>query len=228
MIKSAGKGSAVVLWDREDYIKEAEKQLGDEEVYEEVSNDAAPLLKTINEVNAKIRKRGDLKRDNLDYFMKDTKFARLYLLPKIHKRLHNVPYRPVISSSGYYTENISSFLDHHLQPLTQAVKSCIKYTNEFLKKLRSLPKLSDGIISCTMDVAGLYPNIPYEEGLSVLRKRLKTRKEKHVATDTITDLAEVVLKITYLHSGKRHLSKNGGLLLVRNLHLRIAFYLWHN
>ena len=135
VIKSADKGSAVVVWDREDYIKEAEKQLGDEEVYEEVSNDAAPLLKTINGVIAKIRKRGDLKRDTLDYFiMKDPKFARLYLLPKIYKRLHTVPGRPVISNSGYYTENISSFLDHHLQPLAQATKSYIKDTNEFLKK----------------------------------------------------------------------------------------------
>ena len=53
VIKSADKGSAVVLWDREDYIKQAEKQLGDEEVYEEVSNDAAPLLKTINGVIAR-------------------------------------------------------------------------------------------------------------------------------------------------------------------------------
>ena len=33
----------VVVWDREDYITEAEKQLGDAEVYEEVSNDATPL-----------------------------------------------------------------------------------------------------------------------------------------------------------------------------------------
>ena len=108
VIKSADKGSAVVVWDREDYIKEAEKQLDDEEIYEEVSNDAAPLLKIINGVIAKIRKRGDLKRDTLDYFiMKDPKLARFYLLPKIHKRLHNVLGRPVISNSGYYTENIS-------------------------------------------------------------------------------------------------------------------------
>ena len=86
VIKSADKGSAVVVWDREDYIKEAEKQLGDEEVYEEVSNDAAPLLKTINGVIAKIRKRSDLKRDTLDYFiMKDPKFARFYLLLKFIK-----------------------------------------------------------------------------------------------------------------------------------------------
>ena len=50
------------MWDREDCRIEAEKQLGDEEVYEEVSNNATPLLKT-NAVIAKIRKWGDLKRD---------------------------------------------------------------------------------------------------------------------------------------------------------------------
>ena len=205
VIKSADKGSAVVVWDREDYIKEAEKQLGDEQVYEEVSNDAAPLLKTINEVIAKTRKLGVLKRDTLDYFIKESKFARFYLLPKIHKRLHNVPGRPVISNSGYYTENISSFLDHHLQPLAQAVKSYIKDTNEFLKKLRSLPKLPDGIILCKMDVVGLYPNIPHEEGLFALRKRLEIRKEKYVSTDTMIDLAKVVLKNNIFTFGKKTL-----------------------
>ena len=160
VIKSADKGSVVVVWDREEYIKEAEKHLGDEEVYEEVFNDAAPLLKIINGVIAKIRKQGDLKRDTLDYFiMKDPKFARFYLLPKFHKRLHNVPGRAVISNSGYYTENISSFLEPHFQPLAQAVKSYIKDTNVFLKKFRSLPKLPDDIILCTMDVVGLYSNM---------------------------------------------------------------------
>ena len=44
-IKSADKSAVVVVWDREDYIIEAEKQLGDEEVYEEVSNDAVALQK---------------------------------------------------------------------------------------------------------------------------------------------------------------------------------------
>ena len=30
VIKSANKGSAVVVWDRDDYIKEAQKRLGNE------------------------------------------------------------------------------------------------------------------------------------------------------------------------------------------------------
>ena len=45
----------------------------------------------------KIRIRGDLSNDILNYFpVKDPKFARFYLLPKIRKRLPNVPGRPVM------------------------------------------------------------------------------------------------------------------------------------
>ena len=111
-----------------------------------------------------------MKKETIKYFeVKDPKFARFYLLPNTHKRLKNVHGRPVISNCGYYMENISAFLDFHLQPLAQAVKSYIKDTNDFLKKLHSLPKLPD-IILCTIDATGLYPNIPHKEGLSALRK----------------------------------------------------------
>ena len=141
-------------------------------------NDPGPLISTIHEAIEKIRKRGNLNADTIKYFMlKDPKFARFYLLPKIHKRLHDVLGRPVISNCGYYTENISSFLDFHSQPLAKEVKSYIKDTNDFLKKLRSLPDLSDYIILCTVDVVGLYPNIPHDEGMSVLRKQLDLRQE---------------------------------------------------
>ena len=101
VIKGADKGSAVVVWDRDDYIQEAEKQLGDKEIYEEACNDPQPLIDTIHRAVEKVRKRGDL---FAKYFMvKDPKFARFYLLPKIHKRLENVPGRPVISNCGFYT-----------------------------------------------------------------------------------------------------------------------------
>ena len=47
--------------DREDYIKEAKKQLGDSDVHEEVPNDPEPLISTIHRTIEKIGKRGDLK-----------------------------------------------------------------------------------------------------------------------------------------------------------------------
>ena len=56
-----------------------------------------------------IRIQGDLANYTLNYFLvKDPKFARFYLLPKIQKRLH-VPGRPIISNRGFCTGNISHF-----------------------------------------------------------------------------------------------------------------------
>ena len=46
-----------------------------------------------------ISKKGDVCTDNLNYFLiKDFKFGRFYLLPKIKKRLYNVRGRLVISN----------------------------------------------------------------------------------------------------------------------------------
>ena len=47
IIKGADKGSAVVVWDRDDYLKEASKQLEDKDVYEKVQNDPSILINTI-------------------------------------------------------------------------------------------------------------------------------------------------------------------------------------
>ena len=116
------------------------------------------------------------------------------MLPKIQKRLHDVPGRPVISNCGYYTENISSFLDNHLQPLAQKFKSYIKDTNHFLNRLSSLGKLPQGVILCTVDVVGLYPNIPHTEGLTSRRRVLELRDNKQISSDTLIELTEIVLK----------------------------------
>ena len=143
----------------------------------------------------RIRIRGDLTNDTLNHFLvKDPKFAKFYLLPKIHKRLHNVPGRSTVSNFGFYTENISPFLDHHLQPIAQKVNSFIKDTNHFLWKIKSLGQLPEGVILCTVDDIGLYPNIPHEEGLTSLRRFLDARTEKKVTTETLVELAEIVLK----------------------------------
>ena len=162
---------------------------------EEVSNDPNVLVNTIIKALEKIRLRGDLFGDTLNYFVVEvSKIARFYLLPKIHKRLHNVPGRPVISNCSFYTENISSFLDYHLQPLAQKVKSYIKKTNYFLDKIKKLGSLPDEAILCTMDIVGLYPNITHGKGLASLCRVLETKDNKQISGDTLTEHAKVVLK----------------------------------
>ena len=60
VIKGADKGSAVAVWNREDYIKEIENKLGDLNIYEEVPNDAKPLMNIVLNSLENIHKRGDV------------------------------------------------------------------------------------------------------------------------------------------------------------------------
>ena len=102
--------------------------------------------------------------------------------------------RPVISNSGFYTENISSFIECHFKPLAQNVKSYIRNTNDFLSKLASLSPLPHNIILRTIDFVALYPNIPNNEGLIAMREALDLRKDKRISAESLTEFAERVLK----------------------------------
>ena len=68
-------------------------------------------MKIIKSVLRKRSNRDDINDETLDYFLVNkAKLGRFYLLPKIHKRLLNVPGRPVIFNSSYFTENYFLFL----------------------------------------------------------------------------------------------------------------------
>ena len=69
----------------------------------------------------RLKKKRGITEKKKNYFKlnseKFTNVGKLYLLPNTHKRLSNLLGHPVILSSGILTENVSEFLDHHLQPV---------------------------------------------------------------------------------------------------------------
>ena len=199
IIKAADKGSAIVVWDKEDYMKDAHSQLLDTQVYTKINEGGLPKMEDIVKSGlSRIRERRDISVGTMDYFLiNNPRLGRFYLLPKIHKRMNKIPGRPVISNTRYYTENISEFLDFHLQPLSKKVASFVRDTNDFLRKIRDLGDLTENAILCTADVVGLYPNIPNDEGLNVLFNALEKREEKNISTETIFELANFVLKNNY-------------------------------
>ena len=91
----------------------------------------------------------------------------MYLLPKIHKRLVNIPGGLIISNCNTPTERASEFLDHHLQLTMKSGMSYIKDTNDFLSKLKNLEKVPGNAILFTADDVALYSSIPHNEGLEV-------------------------------------------------------------
>ena len=98
VIKPADKASAVVVWERNDYLKEAERQLSDEKTYEEMrikEKDQVELVEKSNDLFSNLRRKNVITENENNYFRfnfkKATNLGKLYLLPKIHKDLCKIP-----------------------------------------------------------------------------------------------------------------------------------------
>ena len=217
VIKKADKGSCVVVWDRGNYLLEAEKQLGDRYVYKDISFNEKLLtdsVKSSNQIFHSLKRKGSISDKQLKNFLYNyknaTNLGKLYLLHKIHKHLSSVPGRPVIPNCGTPTQRASEFLDHHLKPVMQNGKSYIRDSSDFISKIKDLNNIPQGAVLVTADVVGLYLSIPHDLGLKSLREVLKKRKLKPVSTDDLVRMAEFVLQNNYFEfSGEIKLQISG-------------------
>ena len=112
VIKKADKGSCIVVWDRNDYLREAEKQLKDQNVHRKVDFKDKTLSQFVdcsNRFFRNLKMKGHIMEKELKYFSyefkKSCNLGKLYLLPEIHKSPKNVPGRPVISNCSTPSEN---------------------------------------------------------------------------------------------------------------------------
>ena len=141
------------MWDPRDHVMKAEKQLNDTKVYKNIS-DSKDLIPKLTEKSNKIFKslklRGFVSEKQLHYFHFDFKktcnLGKLYLLPKIHKRMFNVPGRPILSNYGTPTEKVSEFLDSRLQPIMRKGLSYIKDSGDFISKIKRIGSVPDNAI----------------------------------------------------------------------------------
>ena len=88
-------------------------------------------------------------------------------LPKIHKA--NNPGRPVISSSNCCTSRISEFVDYYLQPEVKKLKSYVKDTTDFIKKIEAMDHVGADSYLVSLDVCSLYTHIPHKEGIEAVK-----------------------------------------------------------
>ncbi|KAJ8032026.1 hypothetical protein HOLleu_25430 [Holothuria leucospilota] len=194
VIREADKGSAVVVMDRDLYIKEGYRQLDDPQVYERVSE--AVLSDIESEIAALAGKlyRADILTEDMFKFAirTDTRPARFYLLPKVHKP--GVPGRPVVSACGSATEGLSEIVDHFLQPFVPSIPSYIKDTEDFIRKVHGLGPIPHDAFLVTIDVVDLYPSILHNDGISALRTFLSERHVPRASVNGICDMCEIVLK----------------------------------
>ena len=150
VIKQADKGYCVVVWFRDDYIKEANKQLEGKTVYKDIKfkeTILSDLVDKSNRIFISLYTCKFITEKKLKYVSYDFKKVipiKLYLLPKIHKRLYNMPGRHVISNCGAPTEKASEFLDFYSKPLMQ---SGFSYVRDFIDNMKRIGKVLEVFLS---------------------------------------------------------------------------------
>ena len=173
----------VVFWDREDYIAEAIKQLNDESVYKSVkfkdkiiqgfSEERNGIFKGPKERGKTTEK--ELTCVTIEHKKPTNQCGKMYLLPKIHKSLYDVPGRPVTSNCGRSTEKSLAFLDNIFKENMQNVLSYMKDSHGFLKKIKHLKNISDNALLVTPDIVGL----------RALKEALDRREEINISTEDL-------------------------------------------
>ena len=197
VINKADKGSTIVVQNRTDYIKDAYEHLNGPNTYIKLDGDPTiSICRGIIQLLNKFYSEGLLNKKMVDFCSPPLKarLARLYFLKKIHKSPMGI--RPIVSSCGSPTENISQFVDYWLQPIMKKLPSFIKDTTAFINQLNETVIEPDTLL-VTIDVKSLYTCIPQKEGMLACSKALNDAKANNPSqpnTDVLISLLEIVLK----------------------------------
>ena len=179
VFKKADKGNAIVIMDRDDYIREAHNQIFNDKYCKPLEGPV--YLNTTDEVNSildKLLLNGWLDNTQVEYLRPaDNPRPRIfYTLSKIHKPMDKwlvpdkiPPGRPIVSDCSSDSYHISELIDHFIKPLSNRHPSYVKDTWDLLDKLQDIEVPSNAIL-VTADVQSLYTNIQPNKGLEALRK----------------------------------------------------------
>ena len=214
VIKKADKGSSIVVMNKSDYVKEAQRQLSDPKFYKEIPNDLTTEHQLqINTLIEKLSANNSIS-EPISLCLKNTnpKTSSLYLLPKIHKIKQRGEFpagRPIISANGSPTERISAFVDENIKGAVPLLPSFIKDTTDFIYKIENII-IPDNCLLVSFDVTSLYTNIPNDEGIKAVARSMTKHKPPYCPPQgVILLLREVLTKNNFTFNGNHYLQVGG-------------------
>ena len=159
IITKPDKGRGTVIMDKSDYICKMQSILQDETTFKCIDHD--PTL--VNEdrlirLLLRLKKEGFI--TNAEYNLAkpvDSRAARLYGQPKLHKPEQNYPLRPVMSAIKTVGYGLGRMLSNRLSHLRKS-PYVIKDSFDFLNKIKSSKNVSKTMIS--FDVVSLFTCVP--------------------------------------------------------------------
>ena len=200
VILTVDKGVAIVIMDKEDYLKKAKALLEDQGTYKALKTDLTRRMKSkmINLLK-KIKTEGGI--DDILYkklYPTGAVTPKFYGLPKIHKS--GIPLRPLVSSRGSISYEVAKELARILKPLVGSSPHHMKNTGDFIDQIKHVKLQADKTIT-SYDVSALFTSVPIEAAINIIQRRLELDQELHsrsnMKVEHITSLLEFCLKTTY-------------------------------
>ena len=208
VIKPADKGCAIVVWRKDLFIAEAERQLSEETTYERQEHDITKEHQEIvRDTITDLVNSEELPQSAMNLINPNPRTSKFYLLPKIHKP--NTPERPILSACNCPTERISQYVGETLRPIVESLPTYVKDSPHALRLLQEV-QLHENPLLFTMDVRSLHTSIPHQEGLRALKHFLDKRSNPSPSTNALLRLAELVLTLNCIEfDGNFYFQKRG-------------------
>ena len=172
----ADKGGKTVLWNREEYEREALRQLQDNGVYQELTTaETDTLLKDMevekHRIISELTTRNCINKSEASRLRNAPhQIPAIYFLPKIHKARNSdsgtYVGRPIISACNGPLKPLDHFLAWLTKSLLPLIPGSLRDTRDLLTTLEQLGPLPDSASLFSADVEALYPSINADEGIS--------------------------------------------------------------
>ena len=191
IILTVGKGVALVVMNKADYISKSEELLNTT-TYNKIPEDPANRQKTrLNNILKNIKAEGVLNEESYKrIYPTGAVSPKFYGLPKIHKA--GIPLRPIISITGTVIYNTAKELAKILKPLVGSSSHHVHNTRDFIEHIKDV-RLRQGECIISYDVTALFTSVPIQPVLNIIQHRLAKEQDLQKRTSmTIKQIASLL------------------------------------
>ena len=222
VIQKSDKGNSVVIIDKDAYLSKMSELISDSSKFEEIQvkedkdyNFMVKVKARVDEVITFLYKKGSIDDSTKQSLTPDgPNPARLYGLPKIHKKLENgLPkYRPIISQIGSATYKLAKFLLPLIECSTindYTIKDSFHFTS-------MLESQNHHLYMASLDVESLFTNIPLEETIDIVTNRVydnNKRKVNGIWKRDFKDLLRLATKESVFYFNGRYFKQKDGVAM---------------
>ena len=170
IICPADKGKAVVVEDRETYLAKTQDQIHEGNYELSNKNEKTILRKLHHKIIDQLRDMGITEfKEQRRYTVTGPVMASIALLIKVHKQ--NFPGRAYVSQIDDPSYKVCEELTRILNPIDEKGDLFIRDTYHFKEMLDGIGIMKDDLMG-TLDIVGMFPNIPVKKTLEVVREEL--------------------------------------------------------